>query len=226
METGRQIVITGDGSHSISIPAKGISYHSTHGAIQESRHVFIEAGLKPLLPAQPAVAIFEMGFGTGLNALLTLQQAIAAGKPIHYTAIELYPLQPGEYDILNYATLLHDDMLQPLFIAMHLAPCGKDIMIHPLFTLHKITAPLEGLVLNNTFDVIYYDAFAPNDQPEMWTEAIFRQMFSLLNDNGVLVTYCSKGIVRRALRAVGFIVYKLPGPPGKREIVKAIKPGK
>lgn len=226
METGRQLIKTGDGSHTIGIPGKGITYHSTHGAIQESRHVFIEAGLLPLLSAHPSLAVLEVGFGTGLNALLTLQKAVNFNKQISYTAIEPYPLQQNEYTLLNYAGVLHDDSLQPLFLAMHQSQWNKVVDISPLFSLHKISAGIEEVVLKNTFDVIYYDAFAPNDQPEMWTEAVFRQMFGVLNPGGVLVTYCSKGAVRRALQAVGFMVSKLPGPPGKREIIKAIKPCK
>ncbi|HWB27032.1 MAG TPA: tRNA (5-methylaminomethyl-2-thiouridine)(34)-methyltransferase MnmD [Chitinophagaceae bacterium] len=219
----RKVQVTGDGSHTISIPAAGITYHSTHGAVQESMHVFIEAGLMPFLPVAESVNIFEMGFGTGLNALLALQLAIGNKLPVYYTAAELYPLTAAEYTALNYSAILGKDFLQPFFLQMHAAAWEEDIVIHPLFTLHKIKGAAENDIMENFFDIVFYDAFAPNDQPEMWTEKIFSTMFAALKKGGILVTYCSKGVVRRALKSAGFTVEKMPGPPGKREITRAKK---
>lgn len=219
----RQIQLTQDGSHTIAIPGSNITYHSTHGAVQESKHVFLHAGLLPLLQKPGKVHVFEMGFGTGLNALLTLQQAINNNRQIHYTTAELYPLATHEYNPLNYCELLRAAELQPYFTAMHEAMWNKDVNIHPLFTLHKIQDSIENMFLPHKCHLIYYDAFAPGDQPELWTEKIFANMFAMLENNGILVTYSSKGAVRRALQAAGFTVTRLPGPPGKREITRAIK---
>lgn len=218
----RQLQLTQDGSHTIAITGSGITYHSTHGAIQESQHVFIQAGLLPLLHEYSTLRVFEMGFGTGLNALLTLQQAVNCNRPVHYTTAELYPLQAHEYNTLNYCTLLQAPQMQPYFTAMHQA-WNKETAIHPLFTLHKLQQSIEDVNLPAKCHLVYYDAFAPDDQPALWTEKIFAQMFAMLENNGILVTYCSKGSVRRALQAAGFMVAKLPGPPGKREITRAVK---
>ena len=219
----RIIQLTGDGSHTIAIPELKVTYHSIHGAIQESMHVFVDAGLKPLLHALNTICIFEMGFGTGLNALLTLQQAILHQQKIYYYAIELFPLQQQEYNELNYTTLLKDESLQNYFEQMHACAWNTNIELHPLFTLHKTNASLLNLSVDHIFNLIYYDAFAPDAQPELWTKEVFLKIASLLIANGVLVTYCSKGDVRRAIKAAGLTVEKLKGPPGKREMLRAIK---
>jgi len=219
----RKLLLTGDGSHTIFLPVQNITYHSTHGAVQESRHVFIQPGIMPLLYTRPMLTIFEMGFGTGLNALLTLQQAIDNNQRIHYIAAELYPLVAEEYNQLNYCTILNSPNLQPYFSAMHNALWHIDVALHPLFTLHKLNKPPDDIYGDEEFDIIFFDAFAPNDQPELWTEKIFARMFAMLKNNGILLTYSSKGNVRRMLQQAGFAVEKLAGPPGKREITKAIK---
>jgi tRNA U34 5-methylaminomethyl-2-thiouridine-forming methyltransferase MnmC len=218
-----QIILTEDASHTIALPGTAITYHSKHGAIQESRHVFIEAGLKPFLHTGEMIRIFEMGFGTGLNTLLSLQTALLNKQPVEYVTAELYPLTENEYNLLNYCDVLGDNNLQPYFIAMHNALWQQRVSIHPLFTLTKIMQPVESAKITGGFDIIFYDAFAPNDQPELWTEKIFEKMFAMLKNKGILVTYCSKGAVQRLLAAMGFIVEKLPGPPGKREITRAKK---
>jgi len=215
--------ITSDGSHTIAVPAMHVTYHSIYGAMQESMHVFINAGLKPLLHKMETISIFEMGFGTGLNALLSLQEAIRYDQKIFYCAVELFPLQFGEYSLLNYSTQLHNDSLQSYFKLMHESEWEKDIAIHSLFTLHKTNQSLLNLTTNQSFNLIFFDAFAPTAQPELWTQQIFEKMFHLLSDQGVLVTYCSKGDVRRAMTATGFKVEKLQGPPRKREMLRAIK---
>jgi tRNA U34 5-methylaminomethyl-2-thiouridine-forming methyltransferase MnmC len=219
----RRILITSDGSQTVSVPELQITYHSIHGAIQESLHVFIEAGLKQLLKQYETINIFEMGFGTGLNALLSLQRALETNQKIFYYAIELFPLQSHEYNLLNYPEQLQDASLQPYFVKMHECEWGNDVQIHPLFTLHKSNKSLLNLSANHLFNLIYFDAFAPKAQPELWTEQVFEKMFRILENKGTLVTYCSKGDVGRALLAAGFTMEKLKGPPHKREMIKATK---
>jgi tRNA U34 5-methylaminomethyl-2-thiouridine-forming methyltransferase MnmC len=218
----REIIVTKDGSHSIAVPDLNVSYHSIHGALQESRHVFIEAGLNYLLNnsnCQP-VWIFEMGLGSGLNAFLTAIEAEKQKTKIHYTGVEQFPLSSEEASSLNYAKFLqHKDLFQK----MHQSEWNKDVMLSANFILRKENVDLINYSGDNHFDLIYYDAFAPNAQPELWTKEIFQKLFDLLNPNGVLATYCSKGDVRRAMIAAGFSVKKLPGPPGKREMLRAIK---
>lgn len=219
----RVLQITSDGSHTVAVPQMHATYHSIHGAIQESMHVFINAGLKSLLHQFSTISIFEMGFGTGLNALLSLQQAITHNQKIFYYAVELFPLQAHEYASLNYAKRLNDELLQSYFQWMHQCEWEEDIAIHPLFVLHKTNQSLLNIESNQSFNLIFFDAFAPSAQPELWTQQVFEKMFHLLSHNGILVTYCSKGDVRRAMLAAGFRVAKLQGPPRKREMLKATK---
>lgn len=234
----RQIITTADGSHTVAIPEMQVTYHSHHGAVQESMHVFIEAGLRWWLGAagqatgaatsnnsEPAsgqtskpLRIFEMGFGTGLNAYLTALEAEKLQVPIHYTAVEKFPITTEEAAALNYAT---ENRL--LFDRLHQSDWNTDMAIAPFFTLKKCNTSLQEFEAAAPLDVIYFDAFAPTAQPELWTEAIFTRLFNQLNSGGVLVTYCSKGVVRRAMQAAGFTVTKIPGPPGKREMVRAVK---
>lgn len=218
----RTIIKTRDGSHTIEIPALQAAYHSYHGAIQESMHVYINAGLLPLLNKQyPCIEILEIGFGTGLNALLSLMQAEEANQKIHYTAVELYPLRPNEFTVLNYCEQLGRQDLFPVFQSMHECEWEKSIAITPSFTLKKIQVNLASLPDLEPARLVYFDAFAPSSQPELWTTEIFRKIKRAMSDGGILVTYCSKSIVRRALQEAGFIVQKLQGPYGKREMVKA-----
>ncbi len=217
-------MITADGSVTIAIPELKVTYHSKHGAIQESDHVFIEAGLKPLLHSQPTIHIFEMGFGTGLNALLTLAEAESQQQKIHYQSVEAFPLEATIIAQLNYCQQLQQPTLQPIFEQLHTAPWNQSINITPWFTFQKDHTTLFNFSTIQLVNLIYYDAFAPNAQPELWTVDAFTQLFNMLMPEGVLVTYCSKGDVRRAMQAAGFTVEKIPGPPGKREMVRARKP--
>ena len=219
----REIINTGDGSHTVQIKELNVTYHSKHGAIQESMHVFIEAGLHHYIEAsgKEEIHIFEMGFGTGLNALLTAAEAEKFKKNIVYTAIELHPLEPAENKNLNYASLLSS---QTTFEKIHAAPWDREVRITEYFVLHKINSNLLGYCSQKRFDIVYYDAFAPTAQPELWTVDVFKTLFAQINAGGVLVTYCSKGDVRRAMQAAGFVVEKIPGPPGKREMVRAVRP--
>ena len=217
----RKLILTSDGSHTISLPGLNATYHSIHGAIQESRHVFIEAGLKSGTPAKAGnLNIFEVGFGTGLNALLTVIEAEKLQTGIYYETVEQFPLDSHETSLLNYCKQLGRDDLQPLFERLHHCEWEKEIQLKPDFIFKKSQIDLLTFGTSGTFELIFFDAFAPNVQPELWTKDIFEKMFAMLEPGGVLVTYCSKGDVRRAMQAAGFIVEKLPGPKGKREIVR------
>jgi tRNA U34 5-methylaminomethyl-2-thiouridine-forming methyltransferase MnmC len=230
----REIYVPDDGSHTVVIPDLHVTYHSTFGAIQESTQVFIQAGLLPVMGKEteasavmgkeaeaPVIEVFEMGFGTGLNALLTLKEAIRHHRRIRYQTVELYPLSEAEAGGLNYLARLKDDSLSALFASFHRIPWNEEIAIHPLFDFNKIKASITALPLNGHFHVIYYDAFAPDIQPDLWEPGIYEKLYRALRPGGILVTYCCKGIVRRGLRAAGFLVEKLPGPRGKREILRA-----
>lgn len=222
----RNIQITADGSHTIAIPELQVTYHSVHGALQESRHVFIRAGLQHLLQRQqpPVLHILEMGFGTGLNALLTLHEAALLQQPVLYHTIEQYPLTAAEIAGINYTQQLQQPLLQPVFNELHTSPWNTDIALTPFFTLHKHATDIQQLQTQQQFHLIYYDAFAPTAQPELWTQELFTQLFQLLLPGGMLVTYCSKSYVRKNMLAAGFTVEKIPGPPRKREMLRATKP--
>jgi tRNA U34 5-methylaminomethyl-2-thiouridine-forming methyltransferase MnmC len=227
LKSKRIIQITEDGSHTISIEAMNVTYHSKHGAIQESRHVFIKEGLQNFIHQhdhvpEETINIFEIGFGSGLNALLSLQEAIENNQKIFYQTIEPYPLLIEEINKLNYASLINEK-LQQSFYTMHECEWNNVTFLHPLFLFKKIQTGLQEFETKEKFQVIYFDAFDPNAQPGLWSEAIFKKMFDMLYPNGILVTYCSKGIVRRAMQAAGFKIEKLPGPLGKREITRANK---
>ncbi|HYK56990.1 MAG TPA: tRNA (5-methylaminomethyl-2-thiouridine)(34)-methyltransferase MnmD [Flavisolibacter sp.] len=218
----REIIITADGSHTVAIPDLNVTYHSRRGALQESVHVFIEAGLRYVISQStiPSINLFEMGFGTGLNAFLTAIEAEKQQRKIQYTAVEQYPVSPEEAAGLNYPkTLQH----HKLFTALHQSPWNEDVSIGSSFTLRKEKTSLFNFSTNQLFNLIYYDAFAPAAQPELWTIEVFQKLFDLLTPGGVLVTYCAKGDVSRAMVAAGFTVTKLPGPKGKREMLRVEK---
>jgi tRNA U34 5-methylaminomethyl-2-thiouridine-forming methyltransferase MnmC len=219
----REMIITKDGSHSIAIDQINVTYHSRYGAIQESKHVYIEAGLKPLLNQKPCINIFEMGFGTGLNALLTLITAEENNQEIHYETIDESILENQLTEKLNYCEQLERPRLKSTFIQLHDCEQKKEILISPFFSFKKINIRLQNYIFSKSFDIIFYDAFAPRAQPELWTEEIFTKLFAALNSKGFLVTYCSKGSVQRTMQAAGFVIEKLPGPPNKREILRAMK---
>lgn len=211
----KQLLITQDGSKTISLPEMHVTYRSTHGAVMESNHVFIEAGLKQLIHQKETINIFEMGFGTGLNTLLTIEQSLFYQQKINYQTIEINPLSIHEIAQLNYS--------QEIFLQIHECPWEKEVVINEYFTLHKIQGSLLTCTANSDIHLIYFDAFDPNTQPELWTATVFEKMYKMLAANGLLVTYSSKGIVRRVMKEVGFMVDKIPGPPGKREMIRAIK---
>ena len=219
-----QLILTEDGSHSLYVPHLEEHYHSTHGAIQESRHVYINAGFNAC--ELQKINILEIGFGTGLNAFLTQLEAEKTDKQILYTSLELYPLDLESAKQLNYAQQLSNENISVHFMAIHEAAWEKVVEISSTFSLHKIATDFSSPNILNTnlhFDVIYFDAFAPEKQPEMWTQQIFDKLFSFCNKNAIITTYCAKGVVRRMLQSSGFTVERLLGPPGKREILRGRK---
>ncbi len=206
-------------------------YHSANGAIQESAHVFIQAGLNYAWQTFSHVAetssplrIFEVGFGTGLNALLTLIALQKHGGSVYYEAIERYPVSMDVVKELNYTQLLENEKYRPPFHSMHLSTWGTENAITPVFTLKKNEDSIADIPLRaNSFHLIYFDAFAPETQPEMWAAGVMEKLYAALIVNGVMVTYCSKSSFRKVLLQTGFVVEKLPGPPGKREMIRAYK---
>lgn len=219
-----KLITTEDGSHSFYVPLLNEHYHSTHGAIQESRHVYIDTGLNAC--ELKKINILEIGFGTGLNAFLTLLESEKSDKLIQYTSLELYPLDIESAKPLNYAEQLTDKKRATLFLDLHKATWSEVVEITPTFSLHKIKADISNPNNIETcvhHDVIYFDAFAPEKQPEMWTQQIFDKLFSLSNENAIITTYCAKGSVRRMLQKAGYTMERLPGPPGKREILRGRK---
>jgi len=219
----REILVTDDGSVTIHLPEWNEQYHSKHGAIAEAMHVFIETGLEHWIYKNPKqeISILEIGFGTGLNAFLTSLEAIKKNLQINYSGIEAYPISDKEIEQLNYATLL--DASDEAFLKLHQSSWGASSEISQNFILTKREQFFSEINDSELYNVIYFDAFGARVQPELWTETVFKLMFEALKPNGVLVTYSAKGSVRRAMQAVGFVVERLPGPPGKREMLRATK---
>lgn len=217
----REIITTADGSKTIQIVDWQEQYHSVHGAVQEAYHVFIAAGLN--LYRQTHINILEIGFGTGLNAFITLIEAPKRQLDIYYKGVEAYPVNPKELAQLNYVEVLDAGHFAHEFLRMHQLPWEIDVALNPNFTLHKQNRDFLALTEVGVYDLIYFDAFGARVQPELWTEKMFGIAYNLLKAEGFLVTYAAKGSVRRAMQSVGFQVEKLPGPPGKREMLRATK---
>jgi len=217
----REVIITADGSSTISVPDLNEHYHSVNGAIAEANHVYIDAGFNFI--EKDEINILEIGFGTGLNCLLTLIESQKKSKVVFYQGIEAYPVSTSELQSLNYIDELKADEYSDLYKSMHDSEWEKNISIADNFTLLKQQKSFTEIEDLDKFDLIYFDAFGPDVQPELWTEDIFRKMYNSLKPNGVLVTYSSKGIVKRALRSVGFTVKRLDGPKGKRHMLRCIK---
>ncbi len=214
---------TEDGSHSLFSEQFGVSYHSKYGAIQETQHVFINAALRFKAVLQNDIRILEIGFGTGLNAYMTLLEAEKRDLSIQYTAIEAYPISLQQATTLNYPSLLNKKASQAQFLQMHSADWARSLAITERFQFNKQQIKFEAIEYDNQFDIIYFDAFAPNSQPELWEADVLGTMYKALKKEGVLTTYCAKGVVKRTLKAVGFQIEALKGPPGKREMTRAIK---
>ena len=217
----RQIITTADGSRTIQITDWEEQYHSKHGAIQEAYHVFIKNGLRLFQKTQ--INILEIGFGTGLNALITLKEAASQNLQVDYTGVEAYPISNEEHKQLDYITSLEASSLENQFDLMHDSPWEENVSVADNFNLLKVKKDFKDIEYRNLFDLIYFDAFGARVQPELWTEVIFDKMYKALRANGYLVTYAAKGSVRRAMQEVGFKVERLPGPPGKREMLRGQK---
>ena len=217
----REIIQTSDGSTTIHIPEWKESYHSKHGAIQEANHVFIKNGLS--LFEGKDIAIMEIGFGTGLNAFITFLESSKLKQDIDYVGVEAYPVSNEELAAMNYVAELGVSSQQSTFNLMHQSNWEEKCIIDGHFDLTKRKQFFDDIVDENYFDLIYFDAFGYHVQPDLWSTEIFRKMYNALRDNGVLVTYAARGVVKRSMIEVGFTVEKLAGPPGKREMFRATK---
>lgn len=221
-----EIVLTADGSHSLFVAELDESYHSHHGALQESMHVYIHAGLEYALnQGCKYPKVFELGMGTGLNAFLTGKYAVENRIKLVYHTIEKFPVNPEALHLLNYATIAglkgHSELIDRVIDA----EWDKTVSINEYFEIQKIYGDFLDLKMEmNAFDVFYFDAFGFRAQSELWSETVFQKCFDMLRPNGVLVTYAAKGLVRRTMQKIGFDVSRIPGAPGKREMLRAIKP--
>lgn len=218
-----RIIITSDGSHSLLNESLNETYHSVHGAVRESKHVFLEHGLTFFVNRQKAsaVRILEVGFGTGLNALLTLLYSRTFNIAISYTSLEAYPLPQEVWSALNYGDELGDP---DAFKRIHQVPWEEEIFLEPTFGLRKMHTMMETAELDAAdYDIVFFDAFAPAKQPELWTLPVLTNVIGALRPGGVFVTYCAKGQLKRDLRALCSLTEALPGPPGKREMLRATK---
>ena len=223
MSVKPEIELTADGSHTLFVSELNEHYHSVNGAIQESTHVFIETGLHAC--KKDTINILEIGFGTGLNAFLTLLNIKNTPKKVHYAGIEAYPLPASIIRDLNY-TEKHTPEEQNLYYKLHDVEWGKATEVLSNFYLTKIETDFTQFdfsAIKEQVDLIYFDAFAPDKQSEMWSQEIFDRLYTITNYQGILVTYCAKGAVRRMMQQAGYKVERLPGPPGKREMLRATK---
>ena len=229
-----QLQITTDGSHTLYIPEMEEHYHSVNGAIQESLFVYIERGFLASLEMTDAglnqckkriINVLEFGFGTGLNAFLTLVETEKRNLKVNYTSIEKYPLPETVTKQLNY-TKEFPEKFQACFAQLHACEWEKFIPISDNFQLKKIQSDFSDFQFEDNYDVIFYDAFAPDKQHEVWSQEIFDNIFQHTNSNGILTTYCAKGNIRRMMQAAGFQTERIPGPPGKREMLRARKSAK
>ena len=215
-----QIIKTSDGSHTIFVPELNEHYHSIHGAVQESTFIFINNGFDYC--KDDPLNIFEIGFGTGLNALLTAIKCMGGAREVNYTSIEKYPLDENIISTLNHHLFAGEEGKE-IYNSIHLSPWNRSVNISKNFSLKKVEGDLTAEPPSGRYDLIYFDAFGPDKQPEMWTREIFSRIAVITNKNGVLVTYSAKGEVKRNLKACGFDVTLLPGPPGKRQMIRAVK---
>lgn len=215
-----ELYVTQDGSHTVISSQYGVPYHSIHGALQETNHVFITHGF--LNCDSDHIKILEVGMGTGLNVLATIHANRDLNKELIYHALEPNPLSSELLHRLNYGKYFSETTMMA-FQEIHNAKWHTPIMLSDNFSFTKHKESLQSLDTTEQFDLVYFDAFAPNEQPELWTKAIFSSLYSLMNPNACLVTYCAKGQVKRDLRSVGFDIQSLPGPPGKREMIRAIR---
>ena len=221
----RKIIITEDGSTTIHIPEWNEQYHSIHGAIQEAQHVYIKNGLHHFIAENNSknISILEIGFGTGLNAFMSLLEAEKGNLSLHYKGVEAFPVLEEELKQLNYVSQLKASTKEAIFNKLHEVSWETEEQITNNFQLIKEQKYFSEINENDAFHIIYFDAFGAGVQPELWTEEIFKSMYNALKVNGILVTYSAKGSVKRALRSVGFDLKRLQGPPGKRHMLRATK---
>lgn len=217
-----EIVSSGDGSHTLFLPDMNETYHSLHGALTESQHVFIKMGLEVMHDDLEAVTILEVGYGTGLNAFLSLIWAEEHKKNIHFITLEPFPLSTEIVERLNYADQLPEKW-KKYFQVLHSSAWEHPVKISEYFTISKSKSKLEDFSFDQLADLIYFDAFAPNKQPEVWDLNNIEKCYSLLKSPGILVSYCAQGQFKRNLKASGFTVENLPGPPGKKEMTRGLK---
>lgn len=221
---GLKVIETQDGSHSLLNESLNETYHSTHGAIQESKHVFIKNGLDFLIARNRSheITILEIGFGTGLNALLTLRESVARKIKIHYATVEAFPVTAEFVDQLNYSQQLNFNPTH--FRELHHAEWSKTVSLTPTFDIEKREGTVQEMNFEDeVYDLVFFDAFAPSKQPEMWEKPLLEKIFEAMKKEAVFVTYCAKGQVKRDLKSIGLKVETLPGPPGKREMVRGLK---
>ena len=214
-----KIITTNDGSHSIFNSNIKECYHSKHGAIVEAEHVFIKNGFSAI--KKDNLFILEIGFGTGLNTLLTYQKAEQRSINVKYHCIELYPVKQKHYIQLNFGELI--GISKEILLEIHESKWEEEYRLSPFFKLKKQLISLQEYDTSIKFDIIYFDAFSPNKQPELWSKNIFKKMYYLLKNNGILVTYCAKGEVKRIMKEIGFEIDVLDGPPGKRQMTRGRK---
>lgn len=221
----REIKITKDGSKTLYIKELNESYHSQHGALQEAKYVFIENGIKQLNKYK--INILELGFGTGLNVLVTIDEILKNNKnsEIHYFSIEKYPIEPSEIESLGYESLFENEKLKNIYRQIHDSEWEKEVEIIPHFYLHKIKADffdMDSYALP-PIDLVYFDCFGARVQPDLWEKDLFIKVDKKMGNDSLLTTYSSKGSVRRILQELDYLVEKKPGPPGKREMINAWK---
>ena len=220
----RQIVQTEDGSSSFFLTELNEHYHSVHGAIQESKHVFIRQGFDFVCERFDQIQLLEVGLGTALNCILTLRESMRLEKKVRYTALEPYPLSMEEWEALNYPQIINDVDIIESFRMLHTSEYGMDVMLSPRFVVSKLEQTIEAVDLpDHLYHLVYFDAFGPQVQPELWTRQVFEKVAQSMKVGGVLVTYSAKGSVKRALKACGFVLEHPAGPPGKREMTRAVK---
>ena len=215
---------TEDGSLTLYAPTFGEHYHSTHGAVQESEHIYLGLALRERMSSwregDAPLRLFEVGFGTGLNALLSWREAEERHIPLQYYSIEKFPITPELYEALHYEGLGEEREVKDQLLRLHTAPWDEAVELSPFFTLYKLRGDLTTCTFPERLSVIYYDAFSPESQPELWAEVLFQRLGKVASSGAILSTYCAKGEVRRRLQRAGFLVERLPGPPGKREVLR------
>ena len=223
-----ELYTTEDGSPTLYAPTFGEHYHSMHGAVQESEHIYLGLALRERMSSwqegDAPLRLFEVGFGTGLNALLSWREAEERHIPLQYYSIEKFPITPEVYEALHYEGLGEESEVKDQLLRLHTAPWDEAVELSPFFTLYKLRGDLTTCTFPERLSVIYYDAFSPESQPELWAEELFQRLGKASCSGAILSTYCAKGEVRRRLQRSGFLVERLPGPPGKREVLRGRTP--